>query len=72
VNEIQELNPVYNKWYMDDGGIIGNVELLKKVWELQVSRPRPRSTSEPLQMRVVLARSKVREALPHQAGGSVR
>ena len=34
VNEIQALNPTYNKWYMDDGGIIGDVELLKKVWVL--------------------------------------
>ncbi len=34
VNEIAALNPVYNKWYMDDGGIIGDVELLKKVWEI--------------------------------------
>ena len=25
VNDIQALNPVYNKWYMDDGGIIGDV-----------------------------------------------
>ncbi len=31
VNDIQAMNPVYNKWYMDDGGIIGDVELLKKV-----------------------------------------
>ena len=38
VNEIQALNPVYNKWYMDDGGIIGDVELLTKVWELIKSR----------------------------------
>ena len=34
VNEIQKLNPVYNKWYMDDGGIIGDVELLQKAWKL--------------------------------------
>ena len=34
VNEIAALNPVYNKWYMDDGGIVGDVELLKKVWEV--------------------------------------
>ena len=27
VNDIQAMNPVYNKWYMDDGGIIGDVEL---------------------------------------------
>ena len=33
VNEINALNPVYNKWYMDDGGIVGDVELLTKVWE---------------------------------------
>jgi hypothetical protein len=38
VNDIAALNPAYNKWYMDDGGIIGDVELLKKVWELLQSR----------------------------------
>ena len=38
VNEIAALNPVYNKWYMDDGGIIGDVELLKKVWEILKAR----------------------------------
>ena len=34
VNEIAALNPVYNKWYMDDGGIVGDVELLRKVWDI--------------------------------------
>jgi hypothetical protein len=29
---------VYNKWYMDDGGIVGDVELLKKVWEVLKTR----------------------------------
>ena len=38
VNDIEALNPIYNKWYMDDGGIIGDVSLLKKVWELLKSR----------------------------------
>ena len=38
VNEIELLNPVYNKWYMDDGGIIADVETLKKVWHLIKSR----------------------------------
>ena len=38
VNDIQALNPIYNKWYMDDGGIIGDVELLKKVWDLLQTR----------------------------------
>ena len=38
VNEIAKLNPVYNKWYMDDGGIVGDVELLKKVWDLLKTR----------------------------------
>ena len=38
VNEIQALNPIYNKWYMDDGGIIGDVELLEKVWHLLQTR----------------------------------
>jgi len=38
VNEIQAMNPVYNKWYMDDGGIVGDIELLQKVWDLIKSR----------------------------------
>jgi len=38
VNDIQAMNPVYNKWYMDDGGIIGDVDLLKKVWDLLQTR----------------------------------
>ena len=38
VNEIASLNPIYNKWYMDDGGIVGDVELLKKVWEILKSK----------------------------------
>jgi len=38
VNDIAALGPAYNKWYMDDGGIIGDVELLKKVWDLLQSR----------------------------------
>ena len=38
VNEIAALNPVYNKRYMDDGGIVGDVELLKKVWEILKSK----------------------------------
>ena len=38
VNEIAALNPVYNKWYMDDGGIMGDVELLKKVWQILKDR----------------------------------
>ena len=38
MNEIAALNPVYNKWYMDDGGIVGDVELLRKVWEILKTR----------------------------------
>ena len=38
VTDIQAMNPVYNKWYMDDGGIIGDVELFTKVWDLIKSR----------------------------------
>ena len=34
VEKIADLNPVYQKWYMDDGGIIGPVDLLKQVWEI--------------------------------------
>jgi hypothetical protein len=38
VNQISELGPVYNKWYMDDGGIVDDVELLSKAWEILKSR----------------------------------
>ena len=38
VNEINALNPVYNKWYMDDGGIVADVPTLLKVWDLLKSR----------------------------------
>jgi hypothetical protein len=34
VDRIAALCPTYQKWYMDDGGIIGSVELLTKVWEI--------------------------------------
>jgi hypothetical protein len=34
VDRIAALNPAYQKWYMDDGGIIGDKELLLKVWEI--------------------------------------
>jgi hypothetical protein len=30
VNEIAALNPVYNKWYMDDGGIVGDVSCSRR------------------------------------------
>ena len=38
VNEIGQLGVVYNKWYMDDGGIIGTTEQLCQAWELIKSR----------------------------------
>ena len=34
VEEITALNPLYNKWYMDDGGIIAPVPVLLQVWEI--------------------------------------
>ena len=34
----EALGPAYNKWYMDDGGIVGDVEFLKKVWKLLKER----------------------------------
>ena len=34
IDQINELSPVYQKWYMDDGGIVGSPELLVKVWEI--------------------------------------
>ena len=38
INEIAELNPFTRNGYMDDGGIVGDVDLLRKVWELLKSR----------------------------------
>jgi hypothetical protein len=32
IDRIAALNPTYQKWYMDDGGIVGSTELLLKVW----------------------------------------
>ena len=34
INEIQAFGPLYNKWYMDDGGIIADVGTLAKIWEI--------------------------------------
>ena len=34
VNDIQAMGLVYNKWYMDDGGMIGEVEQLQRAWSL--------------------------------------
>ena len=34
VEEIQALGPVYQKWYMDDGGIVASVPVLLKVWQI--------------------------------------
>ena len=34
VKEIAGLGPVYQKWYMDDGGIVASVPVLLKVWSL--------------------------------------
>ena len=31
---VEKLGPVYNKWYMDDGRIVGDVQMLQKVWDL--------------------------------------
>jgi hypothetical protein len=53
VNEIDDLNPIYNKWYMDDGGIVGPVDTLLKVWDL-IKRRGP-EVGLHLYVRVVLA-----------------
>ena len=34
VDEISKLNPVYQKWYMDDGGIIGTRATVLDAWEI--------------------------------------
>ena len=32
IQEYQK-DPIYHKWYLDDGGVIGSKELLLKIWE---------------------------------------
>jgi hypothetical protein len=34
IDRIASLGPTYQKWYMDDGGIVGPVDLLLKVWDI--------------------------------------
>ena len=34
IDRIAALGPTYQKWYMDDGGIVGPQDLLLKVWEI--------------------------------------
>src|SRR5438270_532899 len=38
VDEIESLDPVFNKWYMDDGGIVGPPPLLQRAWDLLVQK----------------------------------
>ena len=69
VNDINALNPVYNKWYMDDGGIVGDVETDQSVGAHQATRPRSRLASEPCKVRVELARLELRTPLPIRLDG---
>lgn len=34
IDKISTLGPVYQKWYMDDGGIVGPPEVLLQAWEI--------------------------------------
>jgi len=34
VEEIQALGPLYQKWYMDDGGIVAPVPVLLRIWQI--------------------------------------
>ena len=43
MNEINREEPEYNKWYMDDGGIIAPIPKLKKIWALIKERGPARS-----------------------------
>ena len=49
IDRISDLNPTYQKWYMDDGGIVGPQDLLLKVWDiLKTDGPPLASTSTPM------------------------
>ena len=41
IDRIASLGPVYQKWYMDDGGIVGPTDLLLKVWDILKSEGPP-------------------------------
>jgi len=41
VEEISKLCPVYQKWYMDDGGIVAPVDVLLTVWDILRSKGPP-------------------------------
>ena len=34
MEEIRALQPEYQKWYMDDGGIVASAPVLLQVWKL--------------------------------------
>ena len=38
ITEIDKFGVDYNKWYMDDGGIIADVETLATIWDLLVNK----------------------------------
>ena len=71
VNDIQAMNPVYNKWYMDDGGIIGDVKLLTKVWDLTKSRPELWLHLNPSKCELELAKPCMHSPMPHQTRWSI-
>ena len=47
VEEIAALGPVYQKWYMDDGGIVASVSTLLKLGALEREGSTARALFEP-------------------------
>ena len=69
VREIASLGPVYQKWYMDDGGVVAPVPVLLKVWGLLKEKGRSGSSPKRLQVRVVLAGRSEARTLSHRGSG---
>src|SRR4051794_827631 len=38
VEKIQRFSPRYNKWYMDDGGIISSADNLVAIWNMLIEK----------------------------------
>jgi len=51
VDRISALSPTYQKWYMDDGGIVGSKQLLLQVWEILKSMGRLLASAQSSEVR---------------------
>ena len=70
VDRIAGLSPIYQKWYMDDGGIVGPQDLLLKVWEILKTDGPPLGLHLNPAKCVVLAQCSLFSSVPFGASGA--